>query len=420
MTIAKKTLFSLVGLCALLSVGAGAAAATFDNDSKADVAVFRPSAGAWYVRNSSDGSTTAISWGGSGDVVVHGDYDGDGRLDAAIFRPSDGAWYIRNSSDLSMTAISWGGATDNVVPGDYDGDGKTDAAIFRPSDGAWYIRNSSDNSMSAIAWGAATDTPVPGDYDGDGRTDVAVFRPSDGAWYIRNSSNGTMTAIAWGEGTDKVVPGDYDGDGTTDAAIFRPGSGTWYIRNSSDSSMTAITWGESADVLVRPPATAPRRAAAGPFDIRDYFAPQLGDLSIWQDNSLRFVLRTERFADVPCPMYLERSFQSWGYMWEELWYFDASDNALKQYGRYEFSPYDGHGARVLYRYVPPKVVGKTSMKVGDTYSADYTLVNTNTGDNTTAHFGVTIAAAGSVTTPAGTFDNCFRYDGSDEEESFSV
>ena len=211
----------------------------YDGDGKADVSVFRPDTGAWFLQQSLNGFT-GVSFGQSSDKIVPADFDGDGKTDIAVYR--SGTWYLQRS-ELGFTGIAFGAATDTPVPADFDGDGKAELAVFRPSNGTWYIYNLANGQTSGVAFGASEDKPVPADYDGDGKADVAVFRPSTGIWYQQRSQLG-FTGIAFGTGTDQPTPADYDGDGRADVAVYR--SGTWYLQQTT-AGFTGIAFGAATD-----------------------------------------------------------------------------------------------------------------------------------------------------------------------------
>ncbi|HYP23417.1 MAG TPA: PASTA domain-containing protein, partial [Actinomycetota bacterium] len=255
----------------------------FDGDGAADLALFRPSTGAWHVRFG-PGRVRTVDWARQrgNDVPVPGDYDGDGSTDFATWRPSDATWYVRYAGSKGHEVAELGRPGDVPVPGDYDGDGRTDMAAFGADDGRWRIRPSSGDGSGVrdVEWGDRSlgDLPVPGDYDGDGRTDLAYYRASTGRWRVAFGAGGTE-AVRWGDPLegDVPVPGDYDGDGTHDYAVWRPPTGEWRIRPSGRGDSLFVTWGRRDLLDVPVPG--------------DYTGDGTFDLAVWRESTRAWRIR---------------------------------------------------------------------------------------------------------------------------------
>ncbi len=240
--------------------------ADYDGDGIMDIAVWRPSSGMWYINLSSDGSVKYISWGmttqhptgGLPDVPVTGDYDGDGSADVAVWRPDTGVWYMLFSSEafspLKPGVFTWGQLGDIPVQADYDGDGRDDHAVFRSMENRWHIFLSESRAWSVKMFGlAGHDLLVPADYSGDGKADIAIYR--SGTWWIEDSTTGQIEALEFGFADGVPVPADYDNDGTVDLGVFREGQ--WYINKSSDGSLASFRFGIAGDVPLNSLAARP-------------------------------------------------------------------------------------------------------------------------------------------------------------------
>ena len=102
----------------------------------------------------------ALQFGNSTDKPVQGDHTGDGKADVALFRPSTGEWFVLRSENQSYYSFPFGTGGDVPAPGDFDGDGKIDATVFRPSTGTWWSQRTAAGILIR-AFGQTGDAPVP-------------------------------------------------------------------------------------------------------------------------------------------------------------------------------------------------------------------------------------------------------------------
>jgi hypothetical protein len=135
------------------------------------------------------------------------DFDGDGAADLSIFRPSNGQWWVLNSGSNTFSAVQFGQQGDIPVEGDFDGDRRSDFVVFRPSTGGWFLLNSAKGNVSFANFGLSGDIPVAADYDRDKKADIAVWRPADGNYYIISSATGLPRQTHWGVNGDVPIRG---------------------------------------------------------------------------------------------------------------------------------------------------------------------------------------------------------------------
>ena len=186
----------------------------FDGDGRTDVAIFRPDnflgqsqSEFWWI-SSRTGEWHTEEFGQFGDYPVPTDFNGDGFSDFAVWRPSNGAWYVKDArSGGTIFQIQWGLSTHKPLVADFDNDSKADFSIWEPSTGTWYVILSGGGNLQRT-YGVSTDIPVPGAYIESGVTDYAVYRPSNSTLYIKRVGSGLEdTSVSIGLNSSDIVVG---------------------------------------------------------------------------------------------------------------------------------------------------------------------------------------------------------------------
>jgi hypothetical protein len=148
----------------------------------AKIGVFRPGTGEWFLDLNNnhrwDGSSVdgVYKFGRPGDLPVTGDWNNDGVADIGVFRPGTGEWFL----DLNGNRKWDGGTVDGLykfgrngdlpVTGDWNDDGVTEIGVFRPSTGEWRLDLNGNDQWDGgtidglYKFGASGDLPISGQW----------------------------------------------------------------------------------------------------------------------------------------------------------------------------------------------------------------------------------------------------------------
>ncbi|MEP7289541.1 MAG: hypothetical protein ABI947_27650 [Chloroflexota bacterium] len=211
------------------------------------IGVYRPSAKAFYLRNSNTTGPADIitGFGASTDLPVAGDWNGDGIDTVGVYRPSTGQYFLSNSTTNPATvsySFTFGSPGDQPIVGDWLGNGFDGVGVFRPTNGLIYLRNtlSSGYADYTMVLGVPGDKPIAGDWNTDGVDTPGVYRPSKATFYLTNRlcncgvyADYTTTL---GVAGDQPFAGDWNGDSRSGIGVYRPSNGLIYLKNNPQTT----------------------------------------------------------------------------------------------------------------------------------------------------------------------------------------
>jgi hypothetical protein len=205
-----------------------------------NVAVYRRSAGTFYIRPADGGTPIKIPFGAAGDLPAVGRYENTAFDNLAVYRQNEGVFYIRPANGGPALKIPFGAAGDYPAPGHYEDTPYDNLAVYRQSEGAFYIRPANGGAARKILFGQNGDVPAIGRYENSTFDNLAVYRRSDASFYIRPANGGPAIRIPWGSPGDIPAPAYYEGGPYTNIAVFRPGTNTFYIRRANNTTLPVV------------------------------------------------------------------------------------------------------------------------------------------------------------------------------------
>ena len=213
--------------------------ADFDGDGRADLFVYAPETGHWYLAltEAHDFRYHSGQWA-PGLQLIAAQLTDDGLADLFGYDVETGAWVqALNQGDggtgtfttyTGVWAPGW-----QVRVGDLDGGGRDDAFVSDPASGLWF--QSLTDGAGGFTYRGGSGLPVGQvhlpDFNGDGRADlfVNVNDEATGRWSVGLNDGAGGFAFTSGQGTAGFAAqvANLDGNAWADLFLFQAASGAW-------------------------------------------------------------------------------------------------------------------------------------------------------------------------------------------------
>jgi hypothetical protein len=231
--------------------------ATFVDQNRAAMGIFRSSTGEWFLDVNRNGIWEGCNvdrcvgpFGADGDLPVVGDWTGTGFSNIGVFRPSTAEWFLDLNGNGQWDGcnidgcLRYGSQESLPIVGDWTGSGvEMIGAVISGRTPKWYLDLNGDgiedncNSDGCLKFPSDKgDFPVVGDWNGTGTAKIGTFRPATGEWFLDLKGDGQWKNCkfdkcvkSFGALGDRPVTGDWNGSGTAKIGLYRPATGEWLL-----------------------------------------------------------------------------------------------------------------------------------------------------------------------------------------------
>jgi len=195
----------------------------FDGDGQNDLAVFNPSNGVWSTTGS---FSSHMNWLGQRQfgwmqtIPLSGNVDECPMADLVLFNPDIGEWFVYRSSTSRWERFLFGSREATPLLFDYDGDGLDDFVLYYPravggikQNSTWVIRDAASGRQEVVQFGNTGGIPVPGKYCAEHQgQQLAVFYPQTGNWHFESFRGQANLQFNFGWSGAVPLRGNYTGD----------------------------------------------------------------------------------------------------------------------------------------------------------------------------------------------------------------